>query len=716
MAELRFDNRVAVVTGAGAGLGRAYALLFASRGAKVVVNDLGGGRHGDGSSSKAADAVVEEIKRNGGIAVADYNSVVDGEKIIQTALNNFGRVDILVNNAGILRDRSFMKISDQDWDLIHNVHLKGSFKTTQAAFPIFKKQKYGRIIMTASNSGLYGNFGQANYSAAKLGLVGLANTIAIEGNKSNIFCNVIVPTAASRLTEDILPPDLFAQLKPEFIAPVVAYLCHESCQENGSIIEAAAGWAGRCTIVRANGALLRSNIEDGVSIENVKTNWETIRDISNAKRLDSIQDATGALIASLEGLKSGNIESDNEDVFNFCNKDKILYALAVGASVETPNELKYLYEYHEQFSVLPTFFILPSIQVLFSSSIVKNAIPGKDIGLENVLHGEQYIEIVGDLPTEGKLLSKCKLAEVLDKGSGAAITVDIESYDSNGNLVCRNQCVSFVVGAGKFGGPRTGTKAVPCQPKPNRNPDATVSHKTTVDQAAIYRLTGDINPLHIDPEIAKIAGYDKPILHGLCSLGISVRLVLATFASHDSSLFKAVKARFLKPVMPGETLKVDMWREGNRIHFETTAVERNQVVIGGSYVDLKSVKTSLPSNLTTTTMSNLKSDAIFEFIIDQVKADPGKAKSVGGTFLYNITKDGKQVKHWTMDLKNAKVYEGKPEGKPNTTLTISDEDFMLLAEGKLNPQQAFMKGKLKITGNIMMAQKLAPLLKTNAKL
>ncbi|CAH1978143.1 unnamed protein product [Acanthoscelides obtectus] len=221
MPDLRFDGRVAVVTGAGAGLGRAYALLFASRGAKVVVNDLGVSRHGDGSSSNAADKVVEEIRRNGGTAVANYDSVVEGEKVIKTALDNFGKVDILINNAGILRDKSLVKMTDQDWDLIHQVHVKGSFKTSQAAFPIFKKQGYGRIIMTSSVAGLYGNFGQANYSAAKMGLVGLSHTVAKEGAKYNIHCNVIVPTAGSRLTEDILPPDLFAELRPELIAPVV---------------------------------------------------------------------------------------------------------------------------------------------------------------------------------------------------------------------------------------------------------------------------------------------------------------------------------------------------------------------------------------------------------------------------------------------------------------------------------------------------------------
>lgn len=231
--KLRYDGRVAVVTGAGAGLGREYALLFAERGAKVVVNDLGGTQSGDGASQRAADIVVDEIRKAGGEAVADYNSVIDGAKVIETAIKAFGRVDILVNNAGILRDRSLVKTSEQDWNLVNDVHLKGSFKCTQAAFPYMKKQNYGRIIMTSSNSGIYGNFGQVNYTAAKMGLIGLANTVAIEGARNNVLCNVIVPTAASRMTEGILPDILFNELKPKLIAPVVAYLCHESCEDNG---------------------------------------------------------------------------------------------------------------------------------------------------------------------------------------------------------------------------------------------------------------------------------------------------------------------------------------------------------------------------------------------------------------------------------------------------------------------------------------------------
>ena len=225
--ELRFDDRVVVVTGAGNGLGRSHALLFASRGAKVVVNDLGGSHTGDGKGTGAADKVVEEIKAAGGEAVANYDSVEDGDKIIQTAMDSYGRVDVVVNNAGILRDVSFAKMTDADWDLVYRVHVRGAYAVTHAAWPHMRDQKYGRIVMTASAAGIYGNFGQANYAMAKLGVVGLANTLALEGHKRNILVNTIAPIAGSRMTETILPKELLDALKPEYVTPLVGYLAHE---------------------------------------------------------------------------------------------------------------------------------------------------------------------------------------------------------------------------------------------------------------------------------------------------------------------------------------------------------------------------------------------------------------------------------------------------------------------------------------------------------
>ena len=339
---LRFNDRVVVVTGAGAGLGREYALLFASRGAKVVVNDLGGNFLGEGQS-KAADVVVQEIKAAGGTAVANYDSVTDGQKIIATAMQAFGRVDVLINNAGILRDKSLANITDKDWDQIHDVHLKGSFVTTRAAWPIFKKQNFGRVIMTSSNSGVYGNFGQANYAAAKLGLVGLANTVAIEGAKYNIHCNVIIPTAASRMTKDVLPDIFYEQLKPKLIAPVVVYLCHEDTEDNGTVIESAAGWATKVHIVRGKGALLRTSIDEDVTPEFVRNKWSQVTDMSNAENLPSIASASGSLMNVLDDLKGfGSEKKAAEDTFHYKPRDLIIYALGIGISVENEDNFRYI--------------------------------------------------------------------------------------------------------------------------------------------------------------------------------------------------------------------------------------------------------------------------------------------------------------------------------------------------------------------------------------
>jgi 3-hydroxyacyl-CoA dehydrogenase/3a,7a,12a-trihydroxy-5b-cholest-24-enoyl-CoA hydratase len=254
MSQLRFDNRVVLVTGAGNGLGREYALFFGARGAKVVVNDLGGSHTGSGASHRAADVVVEEIRKKGGVAVANYDSVEFGDKIVDTAIKAFGRIDVIINNAGILRDVSFQKMSELDWDLIMKVHMKGAFSVTRAAWNIMKEQGYGRIINTASSSGLYGSFGQANYSAAKLGLHGLTLTLAREGEKRNIRVNSIAPYAASRMTATTLPEEALKYMNPEFVVPLVAYLVHESCEENGSVFEIGGGYIAKLRWQRTEGA------------------------------------------------------------------------------------------------------------------------------------------------------------------------------------------------------------------------------------------------------------------------------------------------------------------------------------------------------------------------------------------------------------------------------------------------------------------------------
>lgn len=714
---LRFDNRVVIVTGAGTGLGRQYALLFGSRGAKVIVNDLGGHWNGEGRSQNAADLVVDEIRKGGGIAVADYNSVVEGHKIIETAIKNFGRIDVLVNNAGILRDKSIPNISDDDWDKIQDVHLKGSFVTTRAAWLHFKKQKFGRIIMTTSTSGIYGNFGQANYSAAKLGLVGLMNTCAIEGAKYNIHCNTICPTAASRMTKGILPDEVFDELKPELIAPVVVYLCHEDTQENGQIIESSCGYATKYHFVRGRGSLIRNSLNEIPTPETVKAKWNVITDMSKAKHYNRGVEVTSEYIGVLEKLKNPLERTELEEEYNYNFRDVILYNLGIGISTEDTENLKFLYENHPEFSTFPTYAVIPGLILVMSSPIAPSALENFD--LSRVLHGEQYLELVNPLQTEGTLVTRARIIDVQQKKSGAIIIVECNSYDENGKHIIRSQTSTFVVGGKSNNSVKSQPeKVVEILPAPKRAPDHTALMKTTIDQSALYRLSGDLNPMHIDSSFAALGGFSKPIMHGLLSFGISVRAILKQYANNDPSSFKAIKVRFTKPVYPGDTLKVEMWQEGNRIHFRTLIADSNVEVISSAYVDLFNVIKSTSSNIPSepSKMPELQTDAIFQVIKERVAADPAKAKTVNGVFLYKITKDGKVVKEWTLDLKNAIISEGTPSGKADTTITVSDADFVEIALGKLNPQQAFMKGKLKIQGNIMLAQKLGPLLKTEAKL
>ncbi len=282
--EIRFDGRVAVVTGAGGGLGRTYALDLARRGARVVVNDLGAATDGTGDSQQAADLVVAEIQQLGGEAVADYHSVATvegGRQIVQTALDAFGRLDILIHNAGILRDKTLLKMEPEDIEAVRAVHLDGAFHLARPAVAEMKKNGYGRLLLTTSAAGLFGNFGQTHYSAAKLGLVGLMNSLKLEGQKYGILVNTIAPLARTRLTEKILPAQMADKLKPEFVSPLVLYLCSESCQDTGLILHAGMGLFGRAAVLANKGHFLG---QDAVpSPEQVAANFPAICDLRKAK-------------------------------------------------------------------------------------------------------------------------------------------------------------------------------------------------------------------------------------------------------------------------------------------------------------------------------------------------------------------------------------------------------------------------------------------------
>jgi 3-hydroxy-3-methylglutaryl CoA synthase/NAD(P)-dependent dehydrogenase (short-subunit alcohol dehydrogenase family)/putative sterol carrier protein len=306
--EVRFDGRVAIVTGAGRGLGRAYALELAKRGAKVVVNELGGGKDGGGGEERgAADGVVEEIKALGGEAVANYDTVatVDGgEAIVDCAVKAYGRVDIVINNAGILRDKTLVKMDAESWDGVMGVHLNGAYNVTRPAFVKMREGGYGRRVFTTSAAGLYGNFGQTNYSAAKMGLVGFMNTLKLEGEKYNIKVNTVAPIAGTRLTEGVLPPDIFEKLKPEYVAPLVLYLSSERCPVTGAIYNAGMGYFNRVAVMTGPGTV----IGDGKEIpapEAVAANMKNIKSTESPKEFPNLVAAYGPMLDAFGPKKEG---------------------------------------------------------------------------------------------------------------------------------------------------------------------------------------------------------------------------------------------------------------------------------------------------------------------------------------------------------------------------------------------------------------------------
>ena len=278
---IRFDGKVVIVTGAGGGLGRAHALEFAKRGAKVVVNDLGGAVDGTGGNSAAAEAVVKEITDAGGTAIANGASVTDDAGVahlVKQVMDAWGRIDVLIANAGILRDKSFSKMELKDFDAVMAVHVMGTVKPAKAMWDIMKTQQYGRVVVTTSSTGLYGNFGQTNYGTAKLGLVGFMNSLKLEGAKDNIKVNAICPVAGTRMTENLMPPEMVAALKPEYVTPAVVFLASEDAP-TGYIISAAAGAFSSAQIVESTGM----NIGHGATADDVAANWSKISDFTGAK-------------------------------------------------------------------------------------------------------------------------------------------------------------------------------------------------------------------------------------------------------------------------------------------------------------------------------------------------------------------------------------------------------------------------------------------------
>ncbi|RFU35817.1 hypothetical protein B7463_g533, partial [Scytalidium lignicola] len=589
---LDFTGKVALVTGGGAGIGRSYCLAFAKLGASIVVNDLAD-----------PEPVVQEIKKLGGKAVGVKASAEDGDVVVKAAIDAFGRIDIVINNAGILRDKAFTNMDDKMWDQVINVHLRGTYKVTKAAWPYFLKQKYGRVVNTTSTSGIYGNFGQANYAAAKCGILGFSRALAREGAKYNIYVNTIAPNAGTAMTRTILPEELVQAFKPDYIAPLVVALSSDKVPKpaTGGLYETGSGWAGRTRWQRTGGHDFPVDVM--LTPEDLAKQWKRITDFDDgrADHPEDPQDGLKSIMANMQNRKGGASKSDspsevNQEIldnieaakkakakgseFTYEERDSILYNLGVGAK---KTQLQYVFEGNENFQVIPTFGVIPFFNAdapYNMDDIVPNFSPMM------LLHGEQYLEVLQfPIPTSGTLVSYPKLLEVVDKGNAAIVKAGTTTINkATGKPLFYNETTTFIRGSGGFGGskkPADRGAATASNTPPKRNPDAVVEEKTTEEQAVLYRLSGDYNPLHVDPAFAKVGGFKVPILHGLCFMGIAAKAVYEKYGA-----YKNVKVRFAGTVLPGQTLVTEMWKEGNKVIFQTKVKETGKFAITAAAVEL----------------------------------------------------------------------------------------------------------------------------------
>ncbi|TFY79217.1 hypothetical protein EWM64_g4801 [Hericium alpestre] len=556
--EVRFDGKTVIVTAASAGFGRAFALMYGRLGANVVVNDV---------DAQGARKVVDEIKIAGGKAVAAVFSPEEGEAIVKTALDTFGGVHVLNYNARVMHNNLIESVSPAEWDTVIRAQLRGAYKCAQAVWPIFQKQTYGRIVTGSSAVGMYGNVGQASYSTAKAAIIGLTKTLAIEGRKYNILANTVATTAGAAMTSKNGLQEAANVFKSEFYAPIMGYLSSSADNEEttGGVFEVSGAWISQIRWQQAGGHGFPVNRP--YTPEEVYANWKDIVDFSEdvVSNPASGQEGMEQIMANFENVgddeegdakdQSATLYADPEDSelvreakknetnlheYNFTERDVILYNLGIGA---TEKELQWTFEGDDNFGALPTFGVIPQFPA--SSGLI---------------------------------------LEVQDKGKAAAVTVITDTKDESGQTIFENQTTLFIRGAGGFGGRRNGKdrgSASAANVPPKRQPDVVMEEKTLPSQAALYRLSGDTNPLHILPEFAAIGGFDKPILHGLCFMGISAKHVYKKFGE-----YKDIKVRFAGVVYPGETLVTEMWKEGNRVIFQTKVKERDAVVLAAAAATL----------------------------------------------------------------------------------------------------------------------------------
>ncbi|KIX07897.1 uncharacterized protein Z518_02551 [Rhinocladiella mackenziei CBS 650.93] len=507
--DVRLDGKVALVIGAGSGLGRAYAKYFASLGAHVVLNDL-----------KAPTSVANEIRQSNGDAHTVTCSVEEGENIVAETINAYGRVDIVVNNADFVRDKSIGNMTDDLWDSITAVHLKGTFRVTRAAWPHLVKQGYGRI---------------------KCALIGFSEALAREGAQHNILVNTIAPVGSTPALA-VAVQGSSADFLPEYCAPFVALLCSDVVPypSTGALYELAAGWHARTRLEASHRGIISYPEESKHGLKEV------------ARLLPP-----SSVLARIEDAKSRRIQGTT---FEYTEREILLYNLTLGARW---TDLPLVYENNSSFRALPTFGAIPYFNTTLPFSD-EELLPKYDP--TKLLHGEHYLEIRKyPIPTRGKLVTYPRLVEVIDKKKAAVIVVGYTARDAiTGEDIFYNEASAFE--------------------DPVSQPGRVRTEQTTNEQAALYRLNGDRNAMHIDPVISRQGGFSRPILHGLCFFGIAGRHVYQQYG-----MFKNIKARFAGTVDPGQTLRTEMWKQdgnGDVVLFQMKVVETGKVCISGGRATL----------------------------------------------------------------------------------------------------------------------------------
>jgi acyl dehydratase len=508
----------------------------------------------------------------------------------------------------------------------------------------------------------------------KMGFVGLAQTLALEGAKQNILVNVIAPIAGSRMTETVLPPDLIAALKPEFVSPLVQYLVHDTNKQNGAIYEVGAGWISRVRYERSAGVFFPLQ---SFKVEDVASKIQNIGDFTkDASYPTSPRDAFPAIMENIEHSKnaapapaaSGSKgkapagKNPNVDLakalahkmdsltHTYTERDTALYALGIGAAADPldKSELKFVYELHEDFQVLPTFgVVIPSAALAAATTV-----PGLNFNPMMLLHGEQYMVLRKPLPSNATLTSFPRIAALYDKGSGALMVLEVSTRDSKGEEVLFNQYSLFIRGLGGFGGEK-GPASESNDPPKGVAPEVVHREKTLDNQALLYRLSGDLNPLHADPDMAKTGNFPAPILHGLCSFGYASRAVIKHFANNDGRRFKSIRVRFVAPIYPGETLVTEMWRTSpNKIAFRTRVAERGIYAISNAVIELHpdpSVAVAAAPTAASTASTGFAAEGVFGQLA--AASTPELVKKINATFKFDVSKDG-QTHSWLLDLKN----------------------------------------------------------------